>query len=92
MSTTAIKLVAGAGMALFILILIGILSLFAYHKLTAIEPVVYVIMGLITTLMGMLTALAGHASASAQSAAGSATFDPSTIVAPAIVLPTSVNK
>lgn len=58
------KLIAGAGMALFILILIVILSIFAYAKLTPIEPVVYVIMGLITTLIGMLTALAGHAAGS----------------------------
>lgn len=91
MSTTAIKLIAGAGLALFILVLVGILSFFAYHKLTPIDPVVYVIMGLITTLIGMLTALAGHASATAKYAASAALAEPLTTLT-TVALPAAVKQ
>jgi len=47
--------------ALFILILLGVLSYFAYHGKAMPDPIAYAIYGLITTATGMLTALAGHA-------------------------------
>lgn len=89
MSTTGLKFVAGAGMAIFILVLIGILSVFAFHKLTPIESVVYVIMGLITTLIGMLTALAGHASNSGSKVADS-TVQVAAPALPAAAAPTVI--
>lgn len=64
MSTNALKLIAGAAAAVFILILIAILSLFAFYGKTSIEPVVYEIGVLIATALGLVTALAGHVAAS----------------------------
>ena len=64
MSTNTLKLIAGAAAAIFILILIAILSVFAYSGKTSIEPVVYEIGVLITTALGLITALAGNVAAS----------------------------
>jgi hypothetical protein len=68
MSTNILKLIAGAAAAIFILILIGILSVFAFYGKTTIEPVVYEIGVLITTALGLITALAGHVAASSNKA------------------------
>jgi hypothetical protein len=68
MSTNVLKLIAGAAAAIFILILIGILSVFAFYGKTTIEPVVYEIGVLITTALGLITALAGHVAASSNKA------------------------
>jgi hypothetical protein len=69
MSTNVLKLIAGAAAAIFILILIGILSVFAFYGKTTIEPVVYEIGVLITTALGLVTALAGHVAASSRNSA-----------------------
>ncbi|MFM0155709.1 hypothetical protein [Paraburkholderia sediminicola] len=87
MSTNVLKLIAGAAAALFILILIGILSVFAFYGKTNLEPVVYEIGVLITTALGLITALAGHVAASSRAPAlppgTAATYNP-----PATVLNT----
>lgn len=66
MSTNVLKLIAGAAAALFILILIGILSVFAFYGKTSLEPVVAEIGVLITTALGLITALAGHMAGSSR--------------------------
>ncbi len=90
MSTNVLKLIAGAAAALFILILIGILSVFAFYGKTSIDPVVYEIGVLITTALGLITALAGHVAASSRAP----TLPPGTAVTyspPVTVLNTAVS-
>jgi hypothetical protein len=65
MNPNVLKLIAGSAAAIFILILIGILSIFAFYGKTSLEPVVYEIGVLITTALGLVTALAGHVAGSA---------------------------
>jgi len=64
MNSNVIKLIGGALLGVFILALIGILSVFAYHGKTSIEPVVYQIGTMIAVALSMLSALAGHAAGS----------------------------
>jgi hypothetical protein len=65
MSTNTLKLIAGAAAAVFILILIGVLSIFAFYGKTSIEPVVYQIGILITSALSLVMALAGHVAGAA---------------------------
>lgn len=88
MNPNVLKLVAGAAAAVFILILIGVLSVFAFYGKTSIEPVVYEIGVLITTALGLVTALAGHVAAS--SAKNQAPAQPAVVAQPVAPAPTTV--
>ena len=83
MNSNALKLIAtGAAAAIFILILIGILSVFAFYGKTSLEPVVYEIGILITTALGLITALAGHVAGSSGNAPPQSPAPPAPTAAP----------
>jgi hypothetical protein len=85
MNPNVLKLIAGSAAAIFILILIGILSVFAFYGKTSLEPVVYEIGILITTALGLVTALAGHVAGSAGKAPAASPAQPAPTAAPTTV-------